>query len=96
VTSGIRPKGKEITAPIPAALIEESFHSLIVFPTVNIEDKTSPKKNDQMMTGWLYISQLRAFARDTTADNIPMIRGKRKGREADRKASLNLIEKEAL
>ena len=52
VTKGIRPNKKnEETAPKVAALMHEIFHSFTVLPTVNIEDKTSPKKKDQTMTG---------------------------------------------
>jgi len=93
VISGISPnKKKEETAPRPVALMQDIFHSLIVLPTVNMEDKTRPKKKDQTMTGWLSNSQLRVFARDRMADKIPRIRGRRKGREADKAASFNFIE----
>ena len=52
VIRGMSPnKKKEETAPRPAALMHDIFHSLIVLPTVNMEDKTSPKKKDQTIAG---------------------------------------------
>ena len=93
VVKGISPNKKnEDTAPRPAALMQDIFHFFIVLPTVNMEDKTRPKKKDQTMTGWLSNNQLSVFARDKIADKIPRIRGRRKGREADKAASFSLIE----